>query len=983
MRTKISYLTVLLIFFRATLSIGALDSSFHSPDGFISFSGSEGNSRFYAHSVSTQDDGKTIALFNTSYAAENDEQYSQSIILRIDSEGFLDSSFGQAGTVSIDGAGSGLAVRKDGKIVIATQNSSDNGTEYSLVRLNSNGTYDASFGESGVTAFQLEGIFEGIALSIQDNGNIVLLVNSNDADSTARGFSIVRLDSSGTIDTSFGTDGIIDLNGDAPEAGIDLASNSDGSLLILSNVIEEGPENYFAGIRITKLAADGTIDASFGTGGSTIMNGFAAAIATQADNRILVTGNSVSDNAIITARLNPDGSLDSTFGDNGVSVTDVGSNVLSTAMDLQDGSGIFILCNREDTESGSNEIFIIKLKSNGIIDDEFGPKGIFTPVISDRASAYGADIISKGGKILVFGDNPDAPYGEVFIAGLNGSNENTDEPANSGNSGDNNLMENEPSRKTIGANNNSTQLQNRSDQNPIAKSKKYTKVTSSWRAVITIDGRKCGIGKQKEIGTATLKQRGKKVTGSFITRTGKMRLSKGIIKGKSLKGTVSVKVQGGKAKGPFSVKLYKKGLMIKGSSKWTWKKSGSKSCKGKTTFKLYRTFKNKLTLRNNGGGRVTSSPAGIYCSSNCSRTFTISNGKTPVVKLSATPFSGYSFIKWSGGGCSGRTSRTCKVTLDKSRSVRAIFEPISTLTIQKIGEGTVTGSGINCNQDCSHSYAKNTTVALKAVPSAGSLFLGWLDGNCNGSSSSTCNATIDSSQEITAVFVTPLTSGVTVTDQLSNYQLYDFFRIIIPEAGKVSINFTNTPVPNASVLNYWEVRLTDSSGNEYLYSKSYLEDSGFNNWVGLPAGTYYVKVTGKYMAIGKPYNIRADFLAGNAYEVEFNNSTDTADPIAFGNTYSGNIQEYSSGSDSDLYTIKVLQAGKVSINFTNAPVQSSTLNAWHVRLIDSAGQEYMYRKSYLDESGFTELVDLPADSYYIKVTAAYSAIGKPYSIRAD
>ena len=74
-----------------------------------------------------------------------------------------------------------------------------------------------------------------------------------------------------------------------------------------------------------------------------------------------------------------------------------------------------------------------------------------------------------------------------------------------------------------------------------------------------------------------------------------------------------------------------------------------------------------------GSGRVTSSPSGIDCGTQCLSPYT----EGAMVVLTATPEPGSMFAGWSGD-CSG-TADTCQVTLDQVRSATARFEPIPDL----------------------------------------------------------------------------------------------------------------------------------------------------------------------------------------------------------------------------------------------------------------------------------------------------------------
>ena len=78
---------------------------------------------------------------------------------------------------------------------------------------------------------------------------------------------------------------------------------------------------------------------------------------------------------------------------------------------------------------------------------------------------------------------------------------------------------------------------------------------------------------------------------------------------------------------------------------------------------------NQLKVERSGTrrGSVTSSPAGIWCGSDCSEWY-LSN---TWVTLTAKPSSGSWFVGWSGA-CSG-TSKTCTVSMIESRTVTAKF----------------------------------------------------------------------------------------------------------------------------------------------------------------------------------------------------------------------------------------------------------------------------------------------------------------------
>jgi hypothetical protein len=74
-----------------------------------------------------------------------------------------------------------------------------------------------------------------------------------------------------------------------------------------------------------------------------------------------------------------------------------------------------------------------------------------------------------------------------------------------------------------------------------------------------------------------------------------------------------------------------------------------------------------LTVSKSGNGTVTSTPSGIQCGADCSEVY--ASGAT--VTLTATPGKNFTFVGWTGGGCSG--TGTCTVTMDASKTVTATF----------------------------------------------------------------------------------------------------------------------------------------------------------------------------------------------------------------------------------------------------------------------------------------------------------------------
>lgn len=156
-----------------------------------------------------------------------------------------------------------------------------------------------------------------------------------------------------------------------------------------------------------------------------------------------------------------------------------------------------------------------------------------------------------------------------------------------------------------------------------------------------------------------------------------------------------------------------------------------------------------VTKTGEGGGLVSSDPAGITCGSFCGHEFTYGT----VVSLSATMAPGSTFLGWTGGNCSN--TGTCVLQMDQDHSVTAAFGladfPL-TVNLAGTGSGTVTSNpvGINCGTSCSHLFAFGTMVTLTPVASVTSVFTGWSGGSCTGTAS--CVLQTDQATTVTASF---------------------------------------------------------------------------------------------------------------------------------------------------------------------------------------------------------------------------------------
>ncbi|MBF0606824.1 MAG: hypothetical protein HQL61_04625 [Magnetococcales bacterium] len=132
------------------------------------------------------------------------------------------------------------------------------------------------------------------------------------------------------------------------------------------------------------------------------------------------------------------------------------------------------------------------------------------------------------------------------------------------------------------------------------------------------------------------------------------------------------------------------------------------------------------------------------------------------VTLTASASSGSIFTGWSGS-CSG-TDSTCTLTMSKARNVTATFNVAKTLTVTKVGSGSIapdSGTLSGSNGIYKAYYSGGTSVTLTAYPATGYTFTGWTGCDINDSHTpTTCVVYMKSDKNVTATFSY---SGYTLT----------------------------------------------------------------------------------------------------------------------------------------------------------------------------------------------------------------------------
>ncbi len=321
------------------------------------------------------------------------------------------------------------ALQPDGKIVVAGF-SSFNG--FGIARYNPNGTLDTSFGTGGRVVTDFVNIITqqtrqaGIALIIQPDGKIVVagsilanLVDRNDY-FTKYDFGLARYNANGSLDATFGTGGkvITEVAANQSDATTALALQPDGKIVAAGFTGNLSLKPDFALVRYN---SNGSLDITFGTGGKVITDFFnssdmASSLVIQPDGKMIVGGAafnpsvSYSSYDFALARYDSNGSLDSSFGSGGKAVTDFGSasgdprDDLLTSMVLQpDGKILAAGAGEPNRNTTSSDFAIARYNSNGSLDTAFGASGKVATDFYGTVDWANSVALQPDGKFIVAG----------------------------------------------------------------------------------------------------------------------------------------------------------------------------------------------------------------------------------------------------------------------------------------------------------------------------------------------------------------------------------------------------------------------------------------------------------------------------------------------------------------------------------------------------------------------------------------------------
>ncbi len=318
--------------------------------------------------------------------------------------GDLDTTFNGTGKLRAavgggDDEACDAARQTDGKLVVVGSSFNVTSGDFMVVRYNSNGSFDTTFGIGGKVRTSISTNSTAKAVAILSGNKIIVAGESRNGSNYD--FTVVKYNSDGTLDTSFGGgDGIVTTDfGSSSDKVNDLAIQSDGKIVVVGSTYANNAEIF----AVARYNADGTLDTTFDSDGKVVTsvpyNGLdttetASAVAFYG-SKILVAGNTRVDyhngfypSMATIIRYNANGSLDTSFDGDGY--------VISGFYNTQGygATSIAFTATTVGTErivvSTSDEGYLVLLgfhADNGSRDNTFGNAGVAETNLADSGKA--------------------------------------------------------------------------------------------------------------------------------------------------------------------------------------------------------------------------------------------------------------------------------------------------------------------------------------------------------------------------------------------------------------------------------------------------------------------------------------------------------------------------------------------------------------------------------------------------------------------
>lgn len=380
-----------------------------------------GQGKLFGTSVLRLSDGKFVVGGHQFLTNNN-----TNAITRFNADGTPDISFGENGTVVVratfnkDTAAQMLELPNGNILVLSAGSGFSNGGEVQLYQLTNLGKIDSSFGVNGIVSYHRNSgsphqTFPQQMHRLADGSILVLYIAL--ADNLWP--SIVKFNSNGTIDNSFGVNGVYKVVSTAlkpyyPPVSLARMHVAADASAVLYWVDPRGASSTDRdSIHMERMLANGTKDLGFGTDGDGVIRRYISESRfAMADGITMTDGNLLfvleaqngADNDLMTYKVQPDGAAVAAYGTNGLLslATLMGTKKVHRSTMLNDGS---VMLTGTLIRGSESEIFTLKIGA-AAQDYGYGIFGTSTLGVSGVPEIGGQTLENADGSLWVVGHAP-------------------------------------------------------------------------------------------------------------------------------------------------------------------------------------------------------------------------------------------------------------------------------------------------------------------------------------------------------------------------------------------------------------------------------------------------------------------------------------------------------------------------------------------------------------------------------------------------
>ena len=397
-------------------SAGAIDDSFN-----------QNGSNFTNLTPSNDQLTNGIELAHGNYAGKivmvgssnSNTTVSDAVVARYTSAGNLDTSFGNDGYWRITNnntnayEANSVAQLTDGRLVVG----GNNGEDAFIALLTEQGQLDTSFDSDGIKILSpsdsnLTQSIEAVGIH---NNQIIFAGNSRDISNDMHDIYIGKVNVNGSLDTSYGSSGVLASNLGQNEIINNMTVLSDGAIVVVG-MQSANTDNIDSRALVVKFSASGALDSSFNSRGYLALD----ADSTVNDNQdelfdievnssgiLYASGSSRSTttNAQLVLSVNANGSLNSQFDSDGIVLHDFGTSSESPSLTLDSNQKPLLTGIASNTTDGGSDVFIVRLSTDGQVDPLFNNGN---PYVTSYGFSDDVSVILATGStgVLIAGDFP-------------------------------------------------------------------------------------------------------------------------------------------------------------------------------------------------------------------------------------------------------------------------------------------------------------------------------------------------------------------------------------------------------------------------------------------------------------------------------------------------------------------------------------------------------------------------------------------------